>query len=164
MSAFHTIQPHLMVQNLLYLYCKFQFYIWINNFLTNRGQSGQVKFHFLNYLSFKCCAGPAGLCSFSPFCIYTYTNGCRSLNTNHKLNKYAQVGHLFAKRVNFRIVQSQDFWICSVVWQKHCPRDQHNENEGLIFIGRKHSPATLIKGESLERFNEFKYLEIEIDN
>ena len=76
-SAFNTMQPHLLIERLLYDFkLPHQIVLWILDFLTDRVQRVSVNGRFSDSLIMS-TGSPQG-CVLSPLLFIMYTDGCRS--------------------------------------------------------------------------------------
>lgn len=87
-SAFNTIQPYLLAENLISLF-KLDFNIvgWIVDFLTDRSQCVKVNGVYSKQL-YSSTGSPQGCC-LSPLLYIMYTNDCQSTHENRHIMKFA---------------------------------------------------------------------------
>ena len=165
-SAFNTIKPHLLANQLMEMNVPPQIVLWIHNFLLDRPQA--VRMGGIQSSTKVISTGAPQGCVLSPALFSLYTSKCVSENGKCNVIKYADdtviTGYLSPNDTHDYVSTVRGF----TEW---C--DEHNlhlnvsKTKELIFDFRKksegHEPLFL-HGKEVEQVGEYKYLGTTITN
>ncbi len=165
-SAFNTIQPHLLIDKLLNMNVNSNLISWILDFLLNRTQFVSISNIKSDVLTTNTGA-PQG-CVLSPILFTIYTNDCQSNHRNVTIMKYADdtaiIGKISNGDENNFLSQVNHF----VLWsdQNYLNLNVLKTKEMIIDFRKNQIPPAqlVIKSQTVERVDEYKYLGIMIDN
>ena len=162
-SAFNTMQPHLLAENLLCLNVDPKCTLWIVHFLLTRTQSVRLESVLSSQLC-TCTGAPQGTV-LAPVLFSQYTNDCRGTGITPVI-KYSDDSAIEdlsnSEDVYFRAMRRFYTW-CK---ENFLDLDVLKTKEMLIDFRKNTSPVPYLEIENklVERVDEYKYLGTFIDS
>ncbi len=165
-SAFNTIQPHILTRRLLEQFELSNNLVgWILDFLTNRTKRVRVN-GFLSDRKSSSTGSPQG-CVLSPLLFVLYTYMCQSSYDNRTIIKYEDdlviVSLLQEDEISHGPVVNDFVHWC----EKSYLRLNISKNKDMLIDFRRKicmNKATLIKGQTIEYVQSYKYLGTIVDD
>jgi hypothetical protein len=166
-SAFNTISPVVLAKQLISMKVNPYKILWICSFLTNRSQS--VLFNSVKSSNIVTNTGAPQGCVLSPVLFTLHTSGCRATHDRCKLVKYADdtaIVCLINKREDNLFFNEEVNTFVQWCDNNHLLLNVKKTKEMVIDFGRTVTPFEdlVIKGNTVDRVSEYKYLGTIIDN
>ena len=159
-SAFNTMQPHLLINKLNRYDVHPSLQLWILNFLTNRTQYVKTLKGNSDKISIN-TGGPQG-CVLSAFVFIVYTNDMRSPNQNSHIIKYADDTVILGLIDNDNETPYFDTINYALQWCKANHLDLNvTKTKEIIHDFRHTSPSKqpiTIDDKAVEKVKTYKYL------